>query len=229
MNESNQAFSKQPKRKANQHPFIALDHRIVDSPAFADLKPMSVVVLIAICRQSNKDNNGHLQATFSWCHAYGVGSEHTLQSAIADLLAHGFIYRTRSHGANKAWARYALTWLPVTKRDGIFMGGFVPNAWQKWQPGEKKSSPQKVQDRSGKKCSFTHEHPAESAGNRPAKTADYESCCHVMGVSQDSSEHFRREVLPKLIGFEGQSIKPVNRRLIHERPSNDQSVLRPEF
>lgn len=214
-----------PRKEKRRGPYAAIDHEILYSAAFADLKPMSIRVLLLMILQLNKSNNGHLHATFSFCSRHGVGSEHTLQSAIADLIAHGFIYRTRSHGANKVWAKYALTWLSVTKSEGIHMGSFVSNAWKKWQPVEKKSSPKKVQDRTGKKCSFTHIHPAESAGKLPAKTADYEPWCHGNGVSQDSSEHFRREVLPKLVGFEGQSIKPVNRSLIHERPSNDESVL----
>lgn len=166
------------KKGATRHPFLAIDHRIIDSPAFADLKPTAQVLLMLLARQLTKDNNGHLQATFSWCSRYGIGSEHTLKAAIADLIAHGFIYRTRSHGANRTWAQYAMTWLPITRREGLFLAGFVPNAWRDWQPEamtDKKSTPQKVQEPSCIKCSFTPELPAESAGTTGAKTADYES------------------------------------------------------
>jgi hypothetical protein len=178
------------KPKAKRHPFIAIEHRIIDSAAYADLGFAARELLVLLARQLTRDNNGHLQATYAWCKRYGFGSEHTVRAAIADCIAHGFVYRTRSHGANKAWARYCLTWLAVTKRDGLYLDGFVPNAWRNWQP-EKKSSRQKLLEHSGIKCSFTPEHPAETAGKRTAETADYESCCHVSGVS--TATHKRTE------------------------------------
>jgi hypothetical protein len=168
--------------KSKRHPFVALEHRIIDSPAYADLGFAARELLVLLARQLTRDSNGHLQATYAWCKRYGFGSEHTVRAAIAECIAHGFVYRTRSHGANKAWARYCLTWLPVSKRDGLYLDGFVPNAWHHWEP-EKKSSRQKVQEHSSRKCSFTPELPAESAGKRTAETADYESCCHVIDVS----------------------------------------------
>lgn len=161
-------------RTTTKHPYAAIEHRVIDSPAFADLKPTAQALLILLTRQLTKDNNGHLQASFKWCNRYGIGSEHTLRNSIADLISHGFIYRTRSHGANGAWAKYAVTWLPIKQRDGLFLAGFVSCAWRDWQPSKKKSSPQKLLDQSSRKCSFTPEHPAESAGTRGAKTADYE-------------------------------------------------------
>lgn len=167
--------------KPMRHPFVALEHRVIDSPAYASLSFSARDLLVLMGRQLTKDNNGHLQATFSWCERYGFGSEHTLRDAIADLISRGFIYRTRSHGANGAWARYALTWLPIKKREGLFLDGFVPFAWKAWapdQPARKKSSRQKVLEHSGRNCSFTPELPAESAGKPTAKTAEYESCCH---------------------------------------------------
>jgi len=86
-------------------------------------------------------NNGHLQATFSYLNRYGIGSEHTVQAAIQDLIAHGFIYKTRSHGANKAWARYALTWLPIHNKQDLFLGGWVPFSWRYWTPTPEKAPP----------------------------------------------------------------------------------------
>lgn len=157
-----------------RHPYAAIDHRVIDSPAYADLSHSACRLLTIMARQLTKDNNGHLQATFSYCKERGINSEHTLRDAIADLIAHGFIYRTRSHGANKAWARYAVTWLPIKKREGLYLDGWVPYAWRDWQPDQKKTSQQKVQDQSSKKCIFTNENPAESASSSPAENADYE-------------------------------------------------------
>lgn len=175
-NDRTEAAKRGQHRKAvTKHPFIAIEHRIFDSPAFAALKPNAKVALFALARQLRKDNNGHLHATASWLKRYGIGSEHTVKGAVAQLIAHGLIYRTRSHGANGQWASYALTWLPIPRKDGLFVAGFVANAWRDWVPPEKKTSPQKLQEDTRKKCSFTPESPAVSAGTHPAETADYES------------------------------------------------------
>ncbi len=157
-----------------KHPYAAIEHRVIDSPAYADLSFSARALLVLITRQLTKDNNGHLHASFKWCRPYGLGSEHTLRDAIAELVSHGFVYRTRSHGANGAWARYAVTWLPIKLRDGLFLDGFNACAWRNWQPANKKSSRQKMPDQSGRKCSFTPKNPAKSAGFPPAKSADYE-------------------------------------------------------
>lgn len=161
-------------KKPREHPYAAIEHRVIDCPAYADLTHSACRLLVILTRQLTKDNNGHLQATFSYCKARGIGSEHTLRAAIADLIAHGFIYRTRSHGANKAWARYAVTWLSIKKRDKLFLDGFVSCAWRNWQPDQKKSTGQKIQEQSGRKCILTNENPTESASNSPAESADYE-------------------------------------------------------
>jgi hypothetical protein len=161
-------------KTTTKEPYAAIEHRVIESPAFATLRPSAVLLLLLMARQLSKDNNGHLHASFKWCSKFGIGSEHTLRDAIAQLIAHGFIYRTRSHGANGAWARYAVTWLPIKKRDDLFLAGFKPCAWRDWKPSQKKSTRQKVQEQSGIKCSFTPEHPAESAGSRGAKSADNE-------------------------------------------------------
>lgn len=162
------------KGTATRHPYAAVEHRVLDSPAYADLSFSARSLLILMARQLTRDNNGHLHAAFKWCKPYGFGSEHTLRAAIAELISHGFIHRTRSHGANGAWAKYAVTWLPIKKRDGLFLGSFESCAWRTWEPSHKKSSRQKVPDQSSRKCSFTPEIPAESAGNPPAKSADNE-------------------------------------------------------
>jgi hypothetical protein len=163
-----------PPKTATKHPYAAIEHRVIDSPAYANLPFSARSLLVLLARQLTKDNNGHLQASFAWCSKYGFGSEHTLRAAITELVAHGFIYRTRSHGANKAWAKYAVTWLPIKNREGLFLDSFPPCAWRDWTPEQKKSTRQKVLEQSGRKCSFTPENPAESAGSRGAKNAAYE-------------------------------------------------------
>lgn len=144
------------KPHKRMHPYAAIDHRVIDSPAFADLTGSAVQVLVVMARQLTKTNNGHLQATFSYMHPRGIRSEHTLKAAIEQLISHGIIYRTRSHGANKAWARYAVTWLKVTEKQDLFLDGFVGCAWRYWVAPEKKAP--------RKNC---RTNPAESAVSSP--------------------------------------------------------------
>lgn len=180
--------SDKPKRTV--HPYVAIEHRVLDSPAYAALGFAARNLIDLMARQLTRDNNGHLQATFAWCKRYGFGSEHTLRDAIADLISHGFIFKTRSHGANGAWARYALTWLPIKKTDGLYLENFKPFAYRDWVPKAMSngfSSRQKVQDQSGRKCSFTPKHPAESAGSGTAESAVYETCCHGSAEIQHST------------------------------------------
>jgi len=160
-------------KTSTRHPYAAIEHRVIDSLPYADMTFSARALLLLLARQLTRDNNGHLQASFKWCKRYGFGSEHTLRVAIAELIGRGFIYRTRSHGANGAWSKYAVTWLPITKREGLFLDGFDTCAWRHWQPVEKKSSRQKLPDDSGRKCSFIPQDPAKSAGKPTAENAPY--------------------------------------------------------
>ena len=161
---------KTPRRKF-LHPFAQFEHRIIDSEAFADLSGSAVRLMVLLLRQIGPgSNNGHLQATWSYCKKRGFNSQNTLASAIKELIAHGFLYRSRSRGPNKQWARYALTWLPLTKdTEKLFLHGFTRDAWKEWEKHPSKhdeNTPQKLKLRI--KCSI------KSEENLPAKTEDYE-------------------------------------------------------
>lgn len=139
-------------------PYAAIPHRVIDSEAFADLTPSSVQVLLVLTRQLSKDNNGLLQATRTWLGERGIGSNHTIQRALSDLITHGFIYRTKSGAYGNGAARYAVTWLSLTKhRESLtHIEWFKPCAWREWNqtnslsntgaknPIPKKKNPPKV-------------------------------------------------------------------------------------
>ena len=126
-----------------KHPYAAIEHRVIDSAAYADLTYSARSLLLLIARQLTKDNNGHLQATFSYMRRFGV-SENTLSRAIRELIAHGMIYCSRSGGYQQGAAQYAVTWLSITNKKGLFLGGFVHCAWRYWEPIEKKLDPPKL-------------------------------------------------------------------------------------
>lgn len=124
---------KKPKY-STKHPYAAIEHRVLDSVAYADLTFASRSVLLLLTRQLTKDNNGLLQATYKWMSRYGIGSEHTLSKAIKQLVSHGFIYRTRCGGYQNGASLYAVTWLPITRKQGLYLDGFLSCAWRKWEP-----------------------------------------------------------------------------------------------
>lgn len=127
------------------HRYAAIEHRVIDSPAYADLSYSAQSLLVVIVRQLTKpNNNGHLQATFSYMRRFGF-SENTLRRAISQLITHGIICRTRSGGYNPTRAaQYAVTWLPITNKKGIFVDAFESCAWKYWEPAKKKIVPSKL-------------------------------------------------------------------------------------
>lgn len=120
-----------------KHPYAAIEHRVIDSPAYIDMTFSARALLLEIARQLTKDNNGHLQATYSYMKQHGF-SENTLSRAIKELIAHGMIYRTRSGGYQQGAAQYAVTWLPIKNRQGVFLNTFQPCAWRDWQKEQPK-------------------------------------------------------------------------------------------
>ena len=130
------------RQNKTKHPYAAIEHRVIDSDAYADMKYSSRSLLLLIARQLTKDNNGHLQATFSYMRRFGF-SENTISRAIRELISHGMIYRSRSGGYQLGAAQYAVTWLPIRNKEGLFLNGFVTCAWRSWTPIKKKQHTQK--------------------------------------------------------------------------------------
>lgn len=133
----------QQRKLSTKHPYAAIEHRVIDSPAYADLTFSARSLLLLISRQLSKDNNGHVQATFSYMSRFGFDSDRTITRGVADLISHGFIYRTRAGGYQQGAAQYAVTWLPIKHRDGLFLEGFKSCAWRDWSPEvvDKKKTP----------------------------------------------------------------------------------------
>lgn len=84
-------------KTTTKHPYAAIEHRVIDSSAYVALTFSARALLIELSRQLTKDNNGHLQATYSYMGRHGF-SENTLSRATAELIKHGMISRTRSGG-----------------------------------------------------------------------------------------------------------------------------------
>jgi hypothetical protein len=166
-----------PAKSSIKHPYAAIEHRVLDSPAYADLTFSARALLVLITRQLTKDNNGHLQATFSYMERFGF-SVNTLSRATHELITHGIIYKTKSGGFHQGAAQFAVTWLTVTNKAGIFLQGFKPCAWRDWQPTEKKSRPPKVRAYSLKNGELTPPTVPKNEASPPPKS-EHNELCHV--------------------------------------------------
>ena len=71
---------------------------------------------------------------------------------IIDLINKGFICRTRSRGTNGIPALYAVTWLSVSKKKGLYLHGFKKDLFL--EVDVKKTIPKKVMTSRSNYCSF---------------------------------------------------------------------------
>lgn len=167
-----------PSRKAavTKHPYAAIEHRVIDSDAYADLSFSARSLLTMLARQTTMpNNNGRLQAAHSYLERYGF-SDNTVTRGVAELIEHGFVFRTRSGGFHQGAAQYALTWLPMTeRRDGLSCNGFKPFAWRDWLPRQKKTRSPNVRMHSRKNGELSKATAANLSAEPPPKNADIES------------------------------------------------------
>ncbi|CAH1903703.1 conserved hypothetical protein [Candidatus Nitrotoga sp. HW29] len=161
-------------KTSTKHPYAAIEHRVIDSLAYADLSFSARSLLVQIVRQVTvPNNNGHLQATSTYMKPFGF-SVNTLTRATQELITHGFIYKTKSGGFHQGAAQFAVTWLSVTNTRGIFMQGFKACAWRDWQPEQKKSRPPKVSAYSLKNDELTRATTPKSEAIPPPKSEHIE-------------------------------------------------------
>lgn len=175
-----------PTKTTTKHQYAAIEHRVIDSPAYADLTFSARSLLQLFARQLSKDNNGHLQATHSYLERFGF-SDRTLTRGVKELIAHGFIYRTRCGGYQQGASQYAVTWLKVTRRDDLFLDGFLPCAWRHWEPSENKSPPANLRYSNRKNGDRQLLAQAKFTVSHPRKFTDNE----LMPVGVVKKPHFR--------------------------------------
>lgn len=90
-------------------PFVMLDHRILDSPAWVDLGGTAAKLLLLMARLYNGSNNGELfLAERAAAEAIGV-RRGAAAAAFDDLEAHGFIRATK-RGAFSVKVKLATSW-----------------------------------------------------------------------------------------------------------------------
>jgi DNA-binding HxlR family transcriptional regulator len=161
-------------KTSTKHPYAAIEHRVIDSEAYRNLTFSARSLLTLMARQLTRDNNGHLQATYTFLRHYGFDSERTISRCLKELIAKGLLHRTRYGGYQQGASQYAVTWLSIRKREGLFLDGFKSCAWRDWRPPEEKNTSAKMQEATGKNGILSPSPDAKNAARTPRKNADNE-------------------------------------------------------
>jgi hypothetical protein len=77
-----------PVKASTKHPYAAIEHRVIDSPAYIALPYSAQSLLTLLVRQLNGENNGRLLATEGYLAPRGF-SDRTITRGIAELIAAG--------------------------------------------------------------------------------------------------------------------------------------------
>lgn len=97
-------------------PFAMMPKAMIQSPGYRALSFVARAVLVELLAQYNGENNGDLAATRTMAKEWGIGSAHTLQRALEDLVGSGWVIQSRSSLFSKHGARcalYAIAWMPI--------------------------------------------------------------------------------------------------------------------
>lgn len=124
------------KGRRSEGTFTALPHSVFRAKAnhpapTAVLSRNSLALLIDISQQFTGKNNGDLAAAPKILAPYGWKSRGTIDDAVTELLALGFLQQTRQGGRNRC-GLYAITWRGID--DGPHDAKSDPVASQLWKP-----------------------------------------------------------------------------------------------
>lgn len=104
----------------------------IASPASV-LSHMAANLLDNLTAQFNGGNNGDLSAAPKIMKLYGWNSQGSINKALTELLALGFIEQTRQGGRNQC-SLYAVTWLPIDDCKGKLDVNPTRVASNLWKP-----------------------------------------------------------------------------------------------
>jgi hypothetical protein len=98
-------------------PFVRLDKRDLNSRQWHALSPKAVKMFVYLATQYSGFNNGDISAAWSTMREKGWRSKGTLHAALAELVAAGWIRKTRQGGKNRC-SLYAVGIYPIDKCNG---------------------------------------------------------------------------------------------------------------
>lgn len=110
--------------------FSALPHSVQDSLSFTGATDKAKALLLALIRQVNARNNGHLHLAPQWLKKHGYTSS-SVYASRDELIQRSLIITTRLGGLNNGPNNYAVTWLPISNfvELDIVEADFQRGAW----------------------------------------------------------------------------------------------------
>ena len=126
------------RRKRIAGCFAMLPLTVLDKAAVKTLSHAAFRVLLLMAAQYNGGNNGALGITRIQAAANGIGSHHTLYSALRTLAERGLIEQT--YPASRVPPRptmYALTWMSVDDTSWSRSTRIAAHTYRDWQPSRK--------------------------------------------------------------------------------------------
>ena len=99
--------------------YLAISWSVFDSEAFKGATAPARALLIALARQWNGFNNGHLQMTQQWMKEKGYTNLNQNMKARDECVERGLIVYTRRGGLNMGADNFALTWIDISNYKGL--------------------------------------------------------------------------------------------------------------
>ena len=127
--------SRHPSRKTTAGCFARLPVTVLGTDAVRTLSHAAFRILVLLAAEYNGLNNGALGITCSQAAVNGIGSGHTMYSALQALEAHGLLEKT--YPASRVPPRptmYALTWIPIDNTDWSQSTTIPVHTYRAWRP-----------------------------------------------------------------------------------------------
>lgn len=110
--------------------YARLYHDVINTPAWVALGPSAKALYTDLLIQFNGSNNGNLSAAMGVLKHRGWRSPTTLSVALAELLALGFVVKTRGggvKGGSRVCSLYGLSDLPIPAMSKLGIGAALPS------------------------------------------------------------------------------------------------------
>ena len=111
--------SKKERPESISGPYSTIPWSVIDSVSFKGSSDKAKALLLALMRQHNGSNNGHLHLAKKWLYNQGWTCDESNRKACRELLERGLIIQTRWGGLNMGPNWFALTWHTISNYVGL--------------------------------------------------------------------------------------------------------------
>ena len=122
--------------RSRKQKYITLPNQCIASENFASLSPHANKLFLDLAAKCYGYNNGDMNMVWPEMQKRGWKSKDTWNKARKELLAKGWIIKTRQ-GWNNRCSLYGFTFMPIGEFGGkldVKEGGLATNEWKEWQP-----------------------------------------------------------------------------------------------